>query len=304
MVLVECDQERARNLPAHAEFWAAVFYSLSSWAFSKNASIGHHQKLPSFADPFWTGNTPTGLVWASNISITSKGFNNTPHVDDDFSVFAFGVFCYCLSDTGEIYMKSQNRGMGDVKGACFWLDSYHIQIDFDHCDGVVEMLWCSDTHHHSSPSTTRNGQGIPIDPMKSPITRFGSSCQISNTFVSQVRFMVTAKDSMTAEQWDIYVKDCFKDYQHETLLRTSWTKKKARKWLHELLFGLKCCMAQFLGLVPTSVWLATPLVVVTCNYMILNGVVSHFLDPIPICVWVLWWLNYVNSEPHMWLLLT
>lgn len=228
LALVKLDEDRMKEIPEHTEFWATVFYSLSSFAFTENVKLGHVEKLPSFSDPFWTGNTPAGLVWASNISITSKGFHNESHVDNDLSVYAFGVFCYCLSDTGEIYLRSQNPEMGDVKGASFWLDKYHIKIDFDHCDGVIEMLWRSDTHHHSSCSTTRDANGSPIDPKKAAFTRFGSSCQINRNFVNQVRFMVAAKETMTPTEWDTFLHDSFKDYEQESNLRSSWTPKATK----------------------------------------------------------------------------
>ena len=77
--------------------------------------IGHLEKVPSFTDLRWTADTPEGLVWASNISITSKGFHNNSHVDEDHTSFSFGVFCYCLSDTGQIYLHSQNPGIGKVE---------------------------------------------------------------------------------------------------------------------------------------------------------------------------------------------
>ena len=91
ITLVACDEARAKDLPGHAEFWATIFYSLSQFAFLQNAVTGRREKLPCFSDPFWTGKTSTGLVWASNISITSKGFNNEAHVDNDLSSYTFVV---------------------------------------------------------------------------------------------------------------------------------------------------------------------------------------------------------------------
>lgn len=181
--------------------------------------------LPSFVDAFWTGNTPCGLVWASNISITSKGFNNKSHVDDDHSFFPFGVSCYCLSDTGEIYLRSLNPGLGYVEGATFWLDAYNVKIEFDACDGVIEMVWRSNTPHRSSPSTTHDSDGNPIKPRVAPFTRFGSSCQIANSLVGQVRFMLADKEAMSTDEWDLYCEKVVKDYEQDTQNRKSWTKK-------------------------------------------------------------------------------
>lgn len=225
VTLVACDKTRAKDLPGHAEFWATIFYSLSQFAFLQNAVTGRREKLPCFSDPFWTGKTSTGLVWASNISITSKGFNNEAHVDKDLSSYTFGVFCYCLSDTGEIYLRSLNSNIGYVKGASFWLDAYNVKIDFDACDGVIEMVWRSDTPHHSSPSTTHDAQGNDINPKKAPFTRFGSSCQISKSLVGQVRFMLAEKLTMSPAEWDTYCEGVVKDYEQETKYRKSGGKK-------------------------------------------------------------------------------
>ncbi|KAG0139099.1 hypothetical protein CROQUDRAFT_55199, partial [Cronartium quercuum f. sp. fusiforme G11] len=142
---------------------------------------------------------------------------NLPHQDHDHTRYSFGMFCRIKQDTGELYELGSEETLGDVKGAKFVIEEFGIEVAFDRCNGIIEMLWDTKMEHYSTPSISVNAKGEVIDPMTSPITRFGSSCQISEALVKRIVLLEKNKTNqgMLNEEWEKYRLSHVKSYEEE-----------------------------------------------------------------------------------------
>jgi hypothetical protein len=140
-------------------------------------------------------------VFASNIAVTFDEFVNGKHTDIDESEYSFGFFTRINRQTGKLYSLKNDVFQGDSIGAQFHLDDYNIMVDYDACDGVVEMLWASQTHHHTSGSKTYNHNHARVIPTRGKITRFGCACQISKRLVERIKEVNDMRGDLGEDDW-------------------------------------------------------------------------------------------------------
>lgn len=194
------DLARQGNLPAIEDFFAERFSGLSSYAFKSNAELASSAGVPS-----WAGHSfyvsPNAQVFASNIVVTCDEFVNQKHTDFDATQYAFGFFARINRKTGRLYSRQNDVNKGDSVGARFILDDYRIMVDYDACDGVVEMLWSSKIHHHTTSSATYNAKDVKVVPSRGNITRFGCACQVSQRLVDRITQVNDMRGNMTDEKW-------------------------------------------------------------------------------------------------------
>ncbi|EGG07762.1 uncharacterized protein MELLADRAFT_85489 [Melampsora larici-populina 98AG31] len=194
------DLVRQGNLPAIENFYAKRFAALSSYAFNSNAELASKVGVPSWAgESFYV--SPNVQVFALNIAVTFDEFVNAKHTDFDESKYAFGFFTRINRKTGKLYSLKNDTFQGDSVGACFVLDDYNITVDYDACDGVVEMLWASQIHHHTAGSKTYNHNSERVIPSRGRITRFGCACQINKRLVERIIEVNDMRGDLSDEDW-------------------------------------------------------------------------------------------------------
>lgn len=140
------------------DFWAERFSALSLSIFKTNLALALQARVPGFDNLNWQY-TPNGRVFASNLVVTCDGFSNHSHTDRDHTRYAFGMFGLVLRATGEPYDKEKgvkvgNKEpikLGDVRGATFRMDDFGISVEFDKCNGQIEMLWDTKVSESSQP---------------------------------------------------------------------------------------------------------------------------------------------------------
>lgn len=215
------ERHRQNQLHKHRDFWAKQFASLSLGAFKTNVEIGRAHCLPSFDQRTWRRD-PNARVWASSMSVTRDNFCNRPHQDIDASECAFGMFALANRTNGRL-VRSGDFPL-DIH-AVFSFPEYGVFVLFHRCDGVVEMVWnvrvlhntlrsvtkCT-PEHHSKPLST-------IPAWRAPITRFGSSCQISKKIVSLSASLRKVQEVGGGLDWSL-----FRDYDQE--YETRWDTSK------------------------------------------------------------------------------
>ena len=77
-------------------------------------------------------------------------------------------------------------------------------MEFDGCDGVVEMVWASDIKHYSTHSETFTHDHQSIPPEDATITRFGLSCQISKSIIQRLNQITDMRGNRSDEEWEIH----------------------------------------------------------------------------------------------------
>lgn len=219
------------------DFWAERFSSLSLKTFTSNKALASQANIPSFDDLEWS-TTPNGSVFASNLVVTAECFYNEPHVDNDHSKHAFGMFGRIFQETGQLYNLEGGEHFGDVQNCAFVIEEYDVEADFDGCNGVVEMIWDTtmslfsvclirffrllksnvgivQISHYTRESYATNAAGISVDPRQSQITRYGSSCQILESLVQRIILLEKEKERLLNEQWEKFWKERVKEYEDE-----------------------------------------------------------------------------------------
>ncbi|EGG01865.1 uncharacterized protein MELLADRAFT_66770 [Melampsora larici-populina 98AG31] len=98
-------------------------------------------------------------------------------------------------------------------------NDYSVGINFDECNGVVEMVWNTQVKHFTLKSSTKNGLGRKIPPSKAPLTRFGSSCQVSSKLVNMGKALMLKKEKMSSEEWELYTQDRVKGYDQQVQVK-------------------------------------------------------------------------------------
>jgi hypothetical protein len=167
-------------LPYINHFLAEKFASLSIGAFQSNCEQAAKCSAPSSKSIF---KSPNGCVFGFNFVITRDEFANKEHVDKNHSGYTFGLFSLIHQDTGRLYQSGRTSKHGYTKGAQFVFPDDNFEINFDACDGVVEMVWASNIRHYSTHSRNFTHDHQPIEPEEAKITQFGSSCQIATSIV-------------------------------------------------------------------------------------------------------------------------
>jgi hypothetical protein len=116
-------------------------------------------------------------AFCSNLTFTVDNFSNRLHQDNDFQTYAFGIFAPICSERGTLFSVGNEP---NFSGGEFILRSYNTYIDFNACDGIVEVIWRGSSDFHSTlPGET------PVNG-----TRFGSSVQISNALVRRLKIVL------------------------------------------------------------------------------------------------------------------
>lgn len=208
------DLTRQGNLPAIEDFFAERFAKLSTYAFESNAEIASRTGAPSWAaQSFYV--SPNAQVFASNIAVTFDEFVNAPHNDNDLTRYSFGFFTRINRKTGQLYSLKNNKFQGNAVGSCFFLDDYNVMVDYDACDGVVEMLWNSHIEHHTSNSETYDAQNVRVVPSRGKVTRFGCACQINQTLVDRINQVNEMRGNMNDEEWSIFRGTLLTGYPEE-----------------------------------------------------------------------------------------
>lgn len=224
---VEEDCARMEEFHKPRDFWAERFATLCFAAFESNVQLASKSKIPGFHQSEWQ-TTPNGSVFALNLVVTCDGFRNTPHKDEgDHTRYSFGMFSRIDRQTGEPYQLKGSKPRGDVKSASFIMEEFGIEVDFDGCDGVVEMVWDTRSIHYSTRSCHFDGDGKRLTKAKDfQITRFGSSCQISESLVERIQILEIDGEGMSEDEWLILVKERVKSYEDEL-------NKKSKEWNQE-----------------------------------------------------------------------
>lgn len=104
-----------------------------------------------------------------------------------------------------------------------------MEIDFDECDGVIEMVWASDVQHYSTHSKTYTHDHQPIPPEDAKITRFGSSCQIAKSIVARIKLLTDMRGDMCDQEWEVYRETLAENYADELLRKLQMLKDKKNK---------------------------------------------------------------------------
>lgn len=134
------DGDRMVEFHKLRDFWSERFSSLSLKTFKSNQALAFDANIPGFDDLKWS-TTPNGSVFASNLVVTSQCFYNESHTDNNHSKHAFGMFGNIFQETGQLYDLEAAEKFGDVKKCSFVIEEYNVEIDYDVCNGVVEMIW-------------------------------------------------------------------------------------------------------------------------------------------------------------------
>lgn len=137
---IEEDSLRMDEFFKIRDFWAERFSSLSLSTFRSNQKLASDSCVPGFDDKEWEA-TPNGQVFASNLVVTADCFHNISHVDIDHTKYSFGMFGRIFTETGELYDLQGPVKAGDVHKCAFMVQDYGIDVDFDGCNGTVEIIW-------------------------------------------------------------------------------------------------------------------------------------------------------------------
>lgn len=211
---MEADLKRQGNLPAIESFFAERFSGLSLAAFQSNATLAARTNAPSWAnESFYV--SPNAQVFGSNITVTFDEFANKKHKDRDASKYAFGFFGLIDRATGEFYHRGSTAPRGNTLGARFVLDDYNFDINLDATDGIIEMLWNSQAHHHTTPSRTYDSNSKQIPPQEAEITRFACSTQIAQGLVNRLDKVKSMRSEMSDEAWLDYTSTVLTGYKEQ-----------------------------------------------------------------------------------------
>lgn len=208
------DATRQGNLPRIENFFGERFANLSLYAHQSNAQLAAEKGAPSWAGASFF-KSPNAQVFASNLVVTFDEFVNAPHIDLDATKYAFGIFGRIYRDTGNFYFCGDDKTQGKIVGAGFLLVNYNTLLDYDACDGVIEQVWNTKILHMTTPSRTFNSKGRRISPNKSPITRFGSACQISQALVDRIEKVKALRADFDDAAWEKFQGTVLTGYAEE-----------------------------------------------------------------------------------------
>lgn len=211
---IESDRERMEQFQRIRDFWAERFGSLSMFVFQSNLDLASEADVPGFHDVKWQY-TQNGKVFASNLVVTCDGFYNEAHVDHDRTRYSFGMFCLANRKTGRPHEKGKENNLGDSKGSTFRVKEYGIFVPFYLCEGVVEMIWDTTIPHYTTESQSFKPDGSVTKHKLCQVTRYGSSCQISESLVQRIQFLSEKKKTMGEEEWLKYCQTRVKSYEEE-----------------------------------------------------------------------------------------
>lgn len=134
------DKEQMIAFREIREFWANRFSSLSLSTFESNQNSATDDQIPGCDDPEWE-DTPSGVIFASNLVVTADCFYNVAPINKGHSQYSYGMSGRIHRETGELYDLEDAVKVGDVKKCAFVVEKYGVEVDFDGCNGTVELIW-------------------------------------------------------------------------------------------------------------------------------------------------------------------
>ncbi|EGG05986.1 uncharacterized protein MELLADRAFT_87489 [Melampsora larici-populina 98AG31] len=222
---MEKDLRRQQNLPYIQNFLAGQFSSLSLEAYQSNYKIGAKLGLSWASNRSF--NSPNGQAFGGNFVMTRDEWYNKAHKDCDATGYSYGLFGLIKRGTGKLYRCGSKSRHGYVKEGHFSFPEYNIQVSFEDCDGVVEMVWAMDVEHQTTESTTHGANGDRVKPRQSKITQFGSLCQVSKLIVQRINLILNKRSAMNEEEWVEYRESKVENYA-DKIKRKCQTHKKLR----------------------------------------------------------------------------
>ncbi|MBW0489367.1 hypothetical protein O181_029082 [Austropuccinia psidii MF-1] len=89
------------------------------------------------------------FAFASALTFTINGFNNSPQLDKDASLYALGWWFQADKRTGQIQRDASKR----CTGAKLIFPNENFWIDLSKCHGLIQVVWASSTFvHYSDPA--------------------------------------------------------------------------------------------------------------------------------------------------------
>ncbi|MBW0519654.1 hypothetical protein O181_059369, partial [Austropuccinia psidii MF-1] len=100
----------------------------------------------------YEGNIPANqgaCKFASALTFTMNRFKNSPHLDEDASLYALGWWFQADKWTGQIQRDASKR----CTGGKLISPNEHVWIDLSACHGLIQVVWASSTFvHYTNPS--------------------------------------------------------------------------------------------------------------------------------------------------------
>ncbi|KAF9528575.1 hypothetical protein CPB83DRAFT_854378 [Crepidotus variabilis] len=170
-----CRVEYARlrpKLPVVGKAFMEGFSSLYPGGYQSMRETALSEGTPSFADtdfvdkPGAKSLVPFGI----SLAITREDFSNYLHTDRDYTADAYGWWWPAQWDNqSKRYVFNEKVSHQDIKGGCFIWGDYGFGVDFERCEGLVEIYWRGKTDYHGTLKSVS----------KSGATRFGTSTQLT-----------------------------------------------------------------------------------------------------------------------------
>jgi hypothetical protein len=106
-------------------------------------------------------------VFASNLTFILDDFHSVFHCDKDYNSYSYGIWAPTFLESRDL--ASQEIDKFECEGGEFIIGPYGICIDFNGCNGIIEIIWrVKSNEHRTFPSKT-----------KVLFTHIGTSIQIS-----------------------------------------------------------------------------------------------------------------------------
>ena len=116
------------------------------------------------------------ITFGSNLTYIMEDFSNCFHKNKKFNSYSFEIWALTFSQIGKLVSRENDF---DCKGGKFLLDSFKAYIDFNACDGIVEII-CGRSDFHSTIISTISLIYI----------RIGTSIQINNGLVQKMKTLL------------------------------------------------------------------------------------------------------------------
>ncbi|EGG08672.1 uncharacterized protein MELLADRAFT_61756 [Melampsora larici-populina 98AG31] len=168
----------------------------------------------------WNATTANDL-WKMEADLKRQG--NLPAIESFFAERFSGL---------SLYAFESNAALASRTNAPSWA-SESFYVDLDSSDGVVEMLWNSQVHHHTSRSKTYNALKEQVQPESAEITRFGCSCQISQALVNRLEKVKIQQEAMSESEGQAYQARVLTGYAEQAHLKMKKLAIKLGIWRND-----------------------------------------------------------------------
>lgn len=160
-----------------ASFYGKMFCNLAPTLFKQIMSEVMETQVPTLAEIEFDILHSKNTAFGSNLTYNMKDFSNCFHKDNDFNSYSFGIWAPISFEIGKLAKKEKGF---ECKGGQFLLGSYKVCIDFNPCDGIVEIIWRGKSDFHCTVKSTTNLM----------YTRIGTSVQINNSLVQRMKILL------------------------------------------------------------------------------------------------------------------